>query len=197
MIFKKVKKTKAEYWNDGTIPSNLFFYNLNNEDLSFLIKKGNPTPEELQNAWSGIQDEYFRLKNSRKATIMMNTRDKVALLILKINTCKLILNVAIKNNLTDDQFSVLFSNLSKLKIKIDNNKPLEEQFTMIIDQYIPSWETELEIEKENLKIQSNQATSSFEEVIESFSDAKERHVPENISLRRFIAVEKSAKKNSQ
>ncbi|WP_438423137.1 hypothetical protein [Aquimarina macrocephali] len=185
-------KGKIDYWKNGEIPANLFFYNLNNEDLSFLIKDGNPSNEDLEKAWSDIQDEYFELEGNRKASLLITTRNRIALLVLKINICKISVNIALKNNLNEDQINSIISGLSRIKIKVIKDSSLIDQLTLIVEQYIPSWETELEIEKENLKKHVSKEVSNYEEVIESMSDIKDRHLPENMSLRRFSAVKKSA-----
>ena len=189
-LFKK--KVEVEYWKDLRIPAALFFYNLGKDDLSYLIISGKPTEEQLTQAYDAIYDAYFDKRASKKSRILLETRNKIAVLILKIETVKTIIKFAVEFPLTDDLRDQLIKGLVKAGVRIKEGESTRDVIIKVDEQYLPSWETELEIEKGNLKDEEEKEVVSYETSLEIISDIKNRHYPEDMSLERFLSAEKSA-----
>lgn len=190
MIFRKKKTEKAKYWKDCSIPANLFFHNTESETLDFLVISGNPTEEELKKAWQDIEDEYYLLVKNKKSEIQRDTRLKAMVLKLKINQVKNAINIIAIMPVTVDQAEQVIEKLKPLGIKFKSGLTTNQKIDVITKQYIPSWETDLEIELQNIK--ENDKSVSYEESVQWISDVKGRHIPEEMSLRRFVTEEKSA-----
>lgn len=195
MIFSKKKIVeKVDYWSDTRIPANIFFYNLNNTNKSFLIKSGKPTEEELSKAWENIEDEYYSLREDKKSSLMMSTRTKIAMMTLKISFCQLSVNLLENMPMSDDHINEIFIKLSKVGVRLKESLSFKEKISIVKEQYIPSWETELQMEQDNLKNNTSEQVAEYEEALQIISDIKERHMPEDMSLKRFVIEEKSALK---
>ena len=189
-LFKK--KVKAEYWEDLMIPASLFFYNLGKDDLSYLTISGKPTEEQLTKAYDAIYDAYFDKRASKKSRILLQTRNKIAVLILKIETVKTIIKFAVEYPLTDDLRDQLIKGLIKAGVRIKDKESTKDVIIKVTEQYLPSWDTELKIEKGNLKDEEEKEVISYEKSLETISDIKNRHYPDDMSLKRFLEAEKSA-----
>lgn len=190
----KSKKVKHEFWKDCSIPAKLFFYNMFNPDLKFLVISGEPTSQELEKAWEDIQDEYYSLKKTRKSELVNKTRYKIQYLRLRLNLVKNAMNIFSYLPVNKTNAKKILKELEVIDIKFKTTIPVKERIKAIREQYIPSWETELEIELDSLEDKKQKEVSSFEESMQWISDVKNRHLPEDISLRRYIAEEKSAEK---
>lgn len=189
----------TKYWCDLNIPAKLFFNNIGNEDLRFLIIDGIPNEKELSIAWNYIYDLYYDKKKDQKGSLILKTRNEIALLSHKIIISTNIIKFLSIHYLNNDEINQIISILSKLKIKINKDKGILEQIKKVLTIQIPSWETKLKLKEHNLKTYSNSEVVTFESMIDNISDWKGYSFPENISLIRFLEAEKSVieKSNNQ
>lgn len=198
MILKQLFKSdksqptpKALFWNDLNIPAKLFFHNLGDDNLSFLTISGDPTPTQLEKAWDQLYDSYFKIKDDRKAKLILKTKTRIAKLHHNILIAKNALDyICIIPTLDKDRKELIKVLKKHLKININPRKDLYEEIQRVLNMQIPAWETNLEIEKHNLEELKKGKKVSFESMIDSISDSKGYAFPEDISLFRFLEAEK-------
>lgn len=184
------KKQKVLFWSNLHIPAKLFFHNLGEEDLSYLTISGNPTEEELENAYDTIYDEYYQKKDNRKAKIVLKTKNRIVVLTGKIAICKNIIQFACIAPLDNNTRKIVLDRLKKYKIKFDHTKDLRDEVLRVMKMQIPAWETNLKLEQDNLEKLNKGEITSFEKNIELMSDSKGYPYPEDVSLLRYLEAEK-------
>ncbi len=176
---------KAKYWNDLEIPAKLFFNNLGNEDLSYLIISGKPSEKQLDDAYDTIYQLYLSKKDDQKVKTILKLKNDLVFLTARIEVVKASL-IFLKNKyLNDTQRGEIIDSLAKnFQVYINKDKNILEQVSLILKNQIPSWKTNLDIQKHSYEELKKGKVSSFEEIIDGISDSKD------CSLKRFLDIEK-------
>lgn len=184
-------------WYNGEIPARLFFEILKTENLNLLKKDKDKKVKrkQLKKNWNQIYDEYFELKDDQKMKIIIQTQKDIISLATTIELVKQALYVIVSKKLDDNQIKVLSEKIKLLNFPFDENNPLESAHSLITE-YIPSLQTRIEFEKENLKSLTEGQASTFEDNCVAF-ESYGYSVNENCSLRRYIAYEKAVLKRAK
>lgn len=189
---ENISKNNCKYWKDCSIPANYYFNNQSKDDLSWLIIEGSPTQKQLTEAYNAIEDEYYSLKKDNLSEQKNRSRLKAGVIQAKISLSMNLLNFFGLIPVTNHQANEAFDKLKKIGVRFKSTLTPVEKIEVLKNQYIPSWETEIEIELDNIKDQSKKQSVSYEDALQWICDVKGRHLPEDISLRMFISAEKSA-----
>lgn len=190
------KKEPAKVWYNGEIPARLFFEILTSNDLKLLkIDEGYTKKGQLKRNWSKIYDEYFVLKNDPKLAVIVNTQVEIAKLVRQIEVTRQTLYAICTVQMNDEQVELLAKRITEQGFYFDIDKPLESVLR-ILQEDIPSIETRIEIEKENLKDLTEGVAATFEDSCVAYEGWGYK-VDENCSLRRYVAYEKAVLKKSR
>lgn len=181
-------------WDNGEIPARLFFEILKTEDLTLLKKDKNKevSKKNLRRNWEKIYDEYFELKDDQRMHLIVQSQKDIISLAASVELVKQALYVIVSKQLDDKQIKTLSKRIRALGYPFDDSDPLSSAHQLLID-HIPSIETRIEFEKENLKSLTEGKAATFEDncvAFETFGFS----VDENCSLRRYIAYEKAVLK---
>lgn len=84
--------------------------------------------------------------------------------------------------------------LKKVRLRVNENKPIREEILRIQKHIIPALTTDLELEIENLKNLTKGKKAKFHEMLAAISKGLGFHTTENISLAMFLGYENSLTK---
>lgn len=127
-----------------------------------------------------------------KLDLILKTKENIRSLMASIEIAKPILLSLCKVNFNDEQLNELKGVLSDLGFSIDLDNLLDSVLS-VLEVDIPSMETRIEIEKDNLKNLTKGEASTFEENCVAYESAG-FSIKEDCSLRRYVAYEKAALK---
>lgn len=194
-MFKKKKKI-AKLWHNGEILARLFFEILATENLNLLkIDEGHAKKSDLKRAWAKIYDEYFELENDPKMNIILKTKMRILQMARSIEMVRQAVYAICTVNFDDEQISKIVDGIEKNGFEFDRKNPIDSCLSILKEQ-IPSLETRIEIERDNLDSLLKGEATTFEENCVAFESHGFR-VDENCSLRRYVAYKKSVIKKSR
>lgn len=194
-MFKKKRKT-AKLWYDAKIPAWLFFEILSTDNLKLLKKdEGYAKKSDLQRNWAKIYDEYFILKGDPKLATIITTQMDIIKMVREIEQARQIAYAICSVKMTEDQLKRMAQPLIEMGFSFDLDNPLDSVLK-IIKEEIPSIETRIEIEKDNLQSLKDGEASTFEENCVAYEGWGYK-IDEDCSLRRYVAYEKSVIKKAQ
>ena len=190
-------KKKPKYWQDGRIPAELFFEILSERDYQLLMIKGRISPKKLEKAWDDIFDEFFLLRDDPKLRIMMRLQESIRKIKHKIEVVNNVLKVLMILDLPKEMLIQVCDSLKKIRIVIDPETSIPKQIKNIQEFRLAHLETELKIEKDKLKGMSKDQKTTYEEGLVSIENVLGRPTGENLTLRKYCALEKSSKAKSK
>jgi seryl-tRNA synthetase len=179
-------------YSDCSIPSRLFFEIVDKGDYSLL---GFKTDAENNEAFEKIFDEYYELTNSARIKIDLSIRSDISMLTYKLKTVEFTFESIVNLPMTDAQRGELIDSLNELGVKIDKEKDIIEQIENLKRTYLGGLRNKLSLlndKYESLK-KSSGVKTSYEKMLVNIENVLERSIPENISLRKFLAYEQSVK----
>lgn len=189
------RKQTAELWYNGKIPAYLFFEILTSQDLTLLKKdKGYAKERDLKSAWAKIYDEYFTLKGDPKMALIVKTQADIITMARTIEVVRQTVYAICTVKFDDTQLVGLIAKVRELGFDFDEKNPLDSCLSILKEQ-IPSYETRIEIEKDNLEMLTKGVASTFEENCVAYEGWGFK-IDENCSLRRYVAYEKSVLKKA-
>lgn len=128
---------------------------------------------------------------------VLEVQKKMRLTQFKIDIIKDSLRVLITLNLPKETTQTICKSLRKLGIKIDPNKPMNEEVLNKLQIDVNNLKIQLETEAEQLKTLTSGVKSSYEDACVSIENTLERTISEDVSLAKFISLENSAKERSK
>jgi len=179
-------------YSDCSIPSRLFFEIVDKGDYSLL---GFKTDAENNEAFEKIFDEYYELTNSARIKIDLSIRSDISMLTYKLKTVEFTFESIVNLPMTDAQRGELIDSLNELGVKIDKEKDIIEQIENLKRTYLGGIRNKLSLlndKYESLK-KSSGVKTSYEKMLVNIENVLERSIPEDISLRKFLAYEQSVK----
>ena len=179
-------------YSDCSIPSRLFFEIVDKGDYSLL---GFKTDAENNEAFEKIFDEYYELTNSARIKIDLSVRSDISMLTYKLKTVEFTFESIVNLPMTDAQRGELIDSLNELGVKIDKEKDIIEQIENLKRTYLGGIRNKLSLlndKYESLK-KSSGVKTSYEKMLVNIENVLERSIPEDISLRKFLAYEQSVK----
>jgi seryl-tRNA synthetase len=179
-------------YSDCSIPSRLFFEIVDKGDYSLL---GFKTDAENNEAFEKIFDEYYELTNSSRIKIDLSIRSDISMLTYKLKTVEFTFESIVNLPMTDAQRGELIDSLNELGVKIDKEKDIIEQIENLKRTYLGGIRNKLSLlndKYESLK-KSSGVKTSYEKMLVNIENVLERSIPEDISLRKFLAYEQSVK----
>lgn len=189
------KKKTAKLWYNGEIPARLFFEVLKTQDLSLLKRnKGKAKEVDLKRNWANIYDEYFELKDDPKLVLIIRTQTEIIQMIRQVEIVRQAVYAISSVQFDKDQMASVIKGITDMGFSFDPDNPLDSVL-QIIKYEIPSIETRIEIEKDNLKNLTQGAASTFEDTCVAYESWGYK-IDENCSLRRYIAYERAVKQKA-
>ena len=179
---------KAKYWNNLEIPAKLFFERMAEDDNNLLIIQGKPKSKHLDQAWDDIFDMFFKEKKSLELGLILKTQTAIALLHYRIEMYDMFIQVMYITLFNPEIIKKWIGELKKVKLRVDEKKPIREEIIRIQKYTIPQLVTDLELEIENLKKLTQGEKAKFYEMLAAIST--NFHIPESISLAMFLGYEK-------
>lgn len=171
-----------------------FFKVVETGDVSFLGLDN--ADEEFSNCY----DLYFKEKDDAASKISMNKRVKIAVLENEIETVRVSCDYILNMPLTDNQRNALLNALSKQGYKIDRKKDIKEEVKKIQRVKLGAKKNALNKEIAELKrlTKTDSKPLSFDAALANMESVLDKdHIPENITLGRFVAYEKLIKEKIQ
>lgn len=191
----KKNTTIAKLWYNGEIPARLFFEILETSNLTLLKKtEGKAKKGALSTNWAKIYDEYFLLKGDMKLANIINTQVEIAKLVRSIEVVRQALYAICTVQFDDDGVMEIITKIRKLGFEFDEKK-LMDSVVSILNHQIPSLETRIEIEKDNLKSLTDSVAATFEDSCVALEGWGYK-IDEDCSLRRYVAYEKAVKQKA-
>lgn len=212
--FKKKVKSQltpiSKCWNNCDIPAKLFYKIIETNDHSLLTIEGNPDKTQLNNAWRSIYDEFFTIKNDGKLKLVLKSQIQVIKLEFKIQTIKNILYAISTTPLTKDERIKLIEGVNSIGLNIDVEKYklevgkkselfLKGEIIRVNKTVLPHLINRLNLEKGNYDnlTEKKEIVSSFEDNCVNIENALNRSVDDKMTLRKYLAYEKSVIKLSK
>lgn len=198
-----MKKNKVVfYWSDCSLPASLFFEILESDDKTKLIQKDIyskyqklPKKQELENAWDDIFDEFFKLKNDPKMRLILKVKKSILVLYAKINTIDTVVRAVSSMIMTEEMRDGLLTKLKPLGVHFEKGLNSREKILKILNYHLAGFRNRIALEEDNLKQLTKGVRQTFEEkcvALEEFGYS----ISEDVSLRRYLAYEKGAKKQN-
>lgn len=176
-------------WNNCDIPAKLFFKIIETNNLELL---GKGSQKEREKAFENIFDEYYQLEQDSGMKQLLEKKQMIALLKLKITYIDNLVQIILNSYLTTDQRLRLIDKLIAIEVKFDKKKPIKEECKRIQTIVLGGLKTRLKFEEQALSELSKGKRIKYEEALTSIEDIKGRVLNEDMSLRKFIAEKKSA-----
>src|SRR5690606_30615714 len=127
--------------------------------------------------------------------IIVNTQMEIIGMVRQIEIVRQAVYAICTVRVDDEQLKSLADGIIANGFSFDLKNPLDSCLSIIKEQ-IPSLETRIEIEKDNLKSLTEGVATTFEENCVSYEQWGFK-IDENCSLRRYVAYEKAVIKKSQ
>ena len=201
-LFKLFSKQKKEtkpviYWTNCDIPAKVFFHIMHSGEFDQL---GTDTAENLEQAFNIIFDEYIELDNNTQIMDWYTQRCKVENIRKTINIVETCLHHITFSIMTSDELleAIRVINLIKgVNVRFDINKDPLDEIIRIQQKVLGSLQNDLNFELSKEKDTKEDVKYHFEEDLVSIENVLERNVPEDMSLRKFVFLKKSAIEKSK
>lgn len=188
-MFKR--KSKILYSNCD-IPARLFFDELMHGNIT-VLGKGNPN--DLYEAYWGVIDEFCDIDNNTTLRNWFHKQVKLSKLQRAISDVRTLLN-PIKNLVVVrcelEACITLINALEYPKVNFDIEKPLDEEIKRVEFQVIGILENELNMLMPEQTEKKKEIIKDFSDRLVAVENALGRQIDDNVSLRKFISLEKSA-----
>ena len=187
---KILSKSNIKY-NNCDIPAKLFFNQLIQGDSSVL---GIGTPEELHKAYFDIIDEYCELDNNKKLLELFTTQEKISRMQnTQIHIKSQIYNLKYLCETKEHVLKVkeVLDEIQRPVIKFDPDKGIEFNIKRL-EMIIGSLNNNIKMLIPTEKIQKKQVKTDFNKRLVNVENALNREINEDVTLRKFIYLEKSA-----
>lgn len=186
-----------KFYSNLAIPARTFFEIIESGDLSHLIISGKPSSKHLSNAWTKIYDLYYEKRQDSKMSMIFEHQKKMKLIEFKINVATNCMKALVIVDFPKEQLKEVCNALKKLNISIDPDKRITEEVLNKLQIDINNMKIQYDDQQAKIKNLSKGVKSDFEDICVNIENCLERSISENISMAKFISLEKSAiKKNN-
>lgn len=185
------------YYYDLKIPARLFFEIADSGNLELLVIKYKHKKEVLKKAWSKIYDLYFEKRDDKRMSMVLDYKKRIVLLKYKIDIINNCLKALVIVELPKEQLTAICEALKKLKIHIDPSKKITQEVLNALELDVNNLNIELDALLLKVKNMTSDIKSDFESDLVSIENTLERSISEDISLAKFIALERSASARSK
>lgn len=177
-------------YTDLDIPAKLFFKVIETNDYSLL---GHSTEAENKQAFEQIFDEYHEITNSGRVKNDIELRKQIALINYKIEILEITLHILLNFPMKESQRLEIIENLKSIEVKIEPSENMVEQIERIAQTKLGSLKTKLNILIDRYEKQSNkkEVKNTFEKLIVNIENVLNRSIDENISMRKYLALQES------
>lgn len=184
-------------YNDiNTIPARTFFEILKSNNLQLLKPK--PSEIGLEDVFISIYDEYFLKSDNNQAKNYFELIKNVAFLKYKIDIIRQTLHFVYYNRMTKEMYFDIINALKEgCNIEIDTNLPFKDEVKRVLEVELGILQNDLSIDEMQINDIVKDATKKafdYEEKIVSMEQNLKRDIKENISLAKYIALEKLEQK---
>jgi len=201
-LFKFFSKQKKEtkpviYWTNCDIPAKVFFHIMHSGEFD---KLGTDTSDNLETAFNIIFDEYIKLDNNTQIMDWYTQRCKVGNIRKTINMVETCLHHITFSIMTREELleAIRVINLIKgVNVRFDINKDPLDEIIRIQQKVLGSLQNDLNFELSKEKDTKEDVKYHFEEDLVSIENVLERSVPEDMTLRKFVFLKKSAIEKSK
>ena len=187
---------KPSYYQNARIPAVLFYDILESGDINLLVKKGKPTKNQLEKAFSNIFDEFFELKNDSKMRLVLKTKKEVIRLYRKIAIIEAIVLSLVSFRFPDDKIEMLVDHLSKVGITVNKENNLDKELLNVLKTSLAGYRNILALEEHNLKELTKGVKSTFEDSLVSLEGVIGYAIDDTVTLKKYLSYEKRATKKA-
>lgn len=182
----------SKLYTDCDVPATIFFKVMSKGDYTLL---GEGTPEEQENAFYSIFDEFYTLRESNKLKKAYTKSNRVSILKLQIQLITTILHQIVFVPMTPSeriQCIYILNDIDGLKIKFNTDKPIVDEVSRVQTKILGHLKNELNREMSTEKKQNEGLGITFERELASICISLGIYLNSNISLREYIEYEKIA-----
>lgn len=182
----------SKLYTDCDVPATIFFKVMSKGDYTLL---GEGTPEEQENAFYSIFDEFYTLRESNKLKKAYTKSNRVSILKLQIQLITTILHQIVFVPMTPSeriQCIDILNDIDGLKIKFNTDKPIVDEVSRVQTKILGHLKNELNREMSTEKKQNEGVGITFERELASICISLGIYLNSNISLREYIEYEKIA-----
>lgn len=192
----KIKRSKIIY-NNCDIPAKMFFDELMQGNASVL---GHGSSEDIHNAYMNIIDEYCDLDNNIRMIDWFKKQEKISCIQIAISNITTLLYIIKKvynpKNERQKEAVTLLNKIKYTSVRFDDKKPLNEEIIRVESVVLGVLRNDLNMEISTEKHEQKEIKKEFLKRLVAIENCLGRAIDDDISLRRFIYLEKSAIKKS-
>jgi hypothetical protein len=184
-------------WSNCDIPARLFYDEVVGNDNYNILGEG--TPEELEKAFFGILDELAEIDDNKHMVSAMRKTESIKMIQGQMFTISSALQLLFtlhsvmckedRNNLIDE----LNSQNVQPRIKMDKEGDLMEEIEKVQLGTLRSLKHALNLEKSTIQTDVRKAKKAFIKDLVSVQNVLGYALPDDVSLRKFIALKIAAK----
>lgn len=195
MIKSKIKAKSKILYRDCSIPARLFFDNLIQGDISVL---GKGTGEELYKAYFNIIDEYCVLDENKTLLALFTTQESISRMQnTQAHISAQIYNLKYLCSSKEDVLKVkeVLDLIQKPKLNFDPEKGLNKEIKRL-ETHIGALNNNIRMLIPQENEQKKQVKVNFDKRLVAVENALGREINSNVTLKKFIYLEKSAIKKA-
>lgn len=179
-------------YKDCNLPAKLFFKVLSTQDYTLL---GEGTPEEQENAYYAIYDEFCLLSPNDELKRIYNKKAKIERLYMKIAFIETVLYNIVYLKLTVEERLEFVNELNLLEgvaVKFNPDMPIKDEVIRIQTRVIGALKTQIKAEEATEEKQRKVVPYNFEQSLSSICLALGIYLHPEITLYEYVAYRNSA-----
>lgn len=191
------KEKHVIYWKDCNIPAKLFFDEVIKGNYHVL---GKAPVEQLEKAYWSIIDEYVELDHNDALKDWFKRKERIA----ELHAVKDVINNCLYSlaylTLSKEQILRVIMGLNSVEaisVNFDTEKPVKDEIERVQHQVIGELENEINIEEAGFKTTTENESQKYEAMLGTIQDIHGYWLPEDISLKMFLAKKHSAIEKSR
>lgn len=191
------KENHVIKWKDCSLPAKLFFDEVIRGNYHVL---GNAPESELQKAYWSIIDEYVKLDKNEALKDWFNRLEQKAVinnLIQTVSTCLYVITYASNTEELLKENIETINSIKGVNINFDLNKGIDEEIIRVNTKVLGLLRNRIKLLEGEEQPQGNNEVSVFEKRLVAVQNVLGYNLPDDVSLKKFIFLEKAAIEKSK